>query len=167
LYEGVFIANNVTVNGTINGEKIPYSPNTASALVATPVRIIQKTASTKEVKLGDEINYEITIYNPTDTVDMINVTVKDTFDQSVDFVSANPMPSEGNDIWIFDSIGPKESETIALVIKPQEQERLRNTLMVLTHFAQTSPNYCLISMTVRALPWFRESIQPWIASKSC
>jgi uncharacterized repeat protein (TIGR01451 family) len=144
LYEGVFIANNVTVNGTINGEKIPYSPNTASALVATPVRIIQKTASTKEVKLGDEINYEITIYNPTDTVDMINVTVKDTFDQSVDFVSANPMPSEGNDIWIFDSIGPKESETIALVIKPQEQEtpyQLKNCATITDIDDQTIEEY--------------------------
>jgi uncharacterized repeat protein (TIGR01451 family) len=121
LYEGVFIANNATVDGTIDGKKIP-SPFTALAIVATPIQIIQKTALTSAVKVGDEIKYEITVYNPTDTVHLTNVKIKDTFDMPVDFVSANPMPTESNDIWVFDSIGPKESKHITLTVKPQEQE---------------------------------------------
>jgi uncharacterized repeat protein (TIGR01451 family) len=125
LYEGAFIVNNVSVNGTINGQKIPHSPYNATAVVATPITVIKKTASTNVAKLGDEIEYEITIYNPTDTLNATNVTVNDTFDGPVDFVFADPTPSVWNNTsftWVINRTGPKESSTIDLVIKPQEQE---------------------------------------------
>jgi uncharacterized repeat protein (TIGR01451 family) len=125
LSENIFLVNNATVNGTIDGKEIPYSPHKSSAVVVTPPRIVSKSALNKSVMHGDEITYNISIYNPTNTMTANNVTVIDVFDRPVYFVSADPMPYQGTNIWHFAQIGPKEFQNITLVVRtPQYEEEL-------------------------------------------
>jgi len=125
LYENIFLVNNATVNGTIDGKEIPHSPHKSTAVVVTPPRIVSKTALNKSVMHGDEITYNISICNPTNSLNATNVTVMDVFDRPVYFVYADPMPDEGTNIWHFDEIGPKEFQNITLVVRtPQYDEEL-------------------------------------------
>jgi hypothetical protein len=117
LRENIFLQNNATVNGKIDGKKIPNSPYNSSALVLTPPYIISKTALNKSVMHGEEITYKISIYNPTNTLEFSNVTAMDVFDKPVSFVSADPMPDEGTNVWHFDEIGPREFQNITLVVR--------------------------------------------------
>jgi hypothetical protein len=118
----IFLVNNVTVNGTIEGKKIPYSPHNSTAFVVTPPRIISKTALNKSVMPGDEVTYNISLYNPLpydpdNRWNMTNATVIDVFDRPVSFVYANPMPDEGTNVWHFADIWPGEIKYITLVVK--------------------------------------------------
>jgi uncharacterized repeat protein (TIGR01451 family) len=122
LVENIFMLNNVTVNGTINGEMIPYSPHNSFAIVVTPPRIVSKTALNKSVRHGDEITYKISIYNPTNSMNATNVTVMDVFDRPVYFVSADPMPYEGTNIWRFPQIGPKKFQNITLNVRTPQYD---------------------------------------------
>jgi uncharacterized repeat protein (TIGR01451 family) len=122
LVENIFMVNNVTVNGTIDEKEIPYSPHKSFAIVVTPPRIVSKTALNKSVMHGDEIYYNISIYNPTNTQNATNVTVTDVFDRPVYFVSADPMPDEGTNIWHFARIGPKEFQNITLVVRTPQYD---------------------------------------------
>jgi len=122
LVENIFMVNNVTVNGTIDEKEIPYSPHKSFAIVVTPPRIVSKTALNKTVMHGDEITYKIGIYNPTNTQNATNVTVTDVFDRQVYFVSADPMPDEGTNIWHFARIGPKEFQNITLVVRTPQYD---------------------------------------------
>jgi uncharacterized repeat protein (TIGR01451 family) len=117
LYENIFLVNNVTVNGTIDGKEIPHSPHKSLAIVVTPPRIMNKTALNKSVMHGEEITYKISIYNPTNTQNATNVSIMDVFNRPVHFVSADPMPDEGTNIWHFEKIGPKEFKNITLVVR--------------------------------------------------
>ena len=69
-----------------------------------------------QVQTGAEFNYTIKVTNLTDTT-IADVVVTDTIVSNFQYKSANPQPNvEGNKlVWIFPSIGPKESREINCV----------------------------------------------------
>lgn len=76
---------------------------------------VNKTALQKAVRRGEEISYTIKVCN-NGGQPATNVTVRDVFDSSVEFVSAWPeMAGEGT--WKFASLAPGECVQIGLTVR--------------------------------------------------
>jgi hypothetical protein len=131
---GLFIVNNAYANATLiygpDRNETPTTSNSTFAAVATPFRFIQNVASDNVVKIGDDLDYEITVCNPLDIPDgeADNVIVTEVFDHPVHFVHSNLpilptyMQNDKQYTWVIDRIAPKECATISLVIMPEENE---------------------------------------------
>jgi uncharacterized repeat protein (TIGR01451 family) len=63
-----------------------------------PVLKIEKTSNPDPVPAGGTLNYSISVNN-TGNATATNVTVTETYDGNVTFVSAVPAPSQRNDTW--------------------------------------------------------------------
>ncbi|MEA2054833.1 MAG: hypothetical protein U9O96_07015 [Candidatus Thermoplasmatota archaeon] len=66
-----------------------------------------------EVKRGGNLTYTIAIKN-TGGASAQNVRITEYYDSNFIPMSFDPMPSEGNNIWRFDSIGPGETKKIKI-----------------------------------------------------
>jgi uncharacterized repeat protein (TIGR01451 family) len=76
---------------------------------------VNKTALQKAVRRGEEVSYIIRVCNGGGQP-ATNVTVRDVFDSSVEFVSAWPEMTESG-IWKFASLGPGECVEISLTVR--------------------------------------------------
>jgi uncharacterized repeat protein (TIGR01451 family) len=76
-----------------------------------PVLEINKTGVPDPVSPGGTLNYTISVNN-TGNATATNVTVKETYDKNVTFVSAVHVPSQGNDTWQFPTLNVSETRWI-------------------------------------------------------
>lgn len=81
---------------------------------------VDKTAEKSTVRPGGLLNYTIALCNR-GTVPVENVMVKDVFNREVEFVSVDPAPSEGNNVWRF-LIIPQGCTYINLTIRVPRQD---------------------------------------------
>jgi len=82
-----------------------------------PVLEINKTDNPDPVSRGGILNYSIRVNN-TGNATATNVTVTETYDANVTFVSAVPAPSQGgsNNIWQFGTLNVSESKWINISV---------------------------------------------------
>ncbi len=101
---------------TIKSDELPRRGGTIYTQVLNGTRLdVNKTALQKAVRRGEEISYTIKVCN-SGGQPATNVTVRDVFDSSVEFVSAWPeMAGEG--IWKFASLAPGECVQIGLTVR--------------------------------------------------
>jgi uncharacterized repeat protein (TIGR01451 family) len=89
--------------------------NTTVFVAPVPVLEITKTDAPDPVSPGGTLNYSISVNN-TGNATATSVTVKETYDGNVTFVSAVPAPSPGNDTWIFTSLNVSETRWINISV---------------------------------------------------
>ena len=80
-----------------------------------PVLKINKTDNPDPVSPGGTLNYTIRVNN-TGNATATNVTVMETYDGNVTFVSAEPVPAPGNDTWEFTSLNISETRWINISV---------------------------------------------------
>jgi uncharacterized repeat protein (TIGR01451 family) len=80
-----------------------------------PVLEINKTSNPDPVLAGGTLNYSISVNN-TGNATATNVTVTETYDANVTFVTAVPAPSHGNDTWVFATLNPSETRWINISV---------------------------------------------------
>jgi parallel beta-helix repeat protein len=76
-----------------------------------PLLSIEKSDDPDPVQPGGRLNYSI-IVNNVGYIATTNVRVIETYDVSVTYESAIPVPSEGNGTWIFPSVNANETRRI-------------------------------------------------------
>jgi uncharacterized repeat protein (TIGR01451 family) len=80
-----------------------------------PVLEINKTGVPDPVLAGGTLNYSISVNN-TGNATATNVTVMETYDKNVTFVTAVPAPSLGNDTWEFATLNASETRWINISV---------------------------------------------------
>ena len=76
---------------------------------------IEKSDNPDPVLAGGTLNYSI-VLNNTGNGKATSVTVTETYDVNVTFVSAAPAPSQGNDTWIFPTLNVSETKAINISV---------------------------------------------------
>jgi uncharacterized repeat protein (TIGR01451 family) len=103
----------------------------ASALhIVQPGLSLAKTATPSQVKPGHLITYVLT-YGNSGKYSAENVVLTEGYDPHTAFVSANPPPTTGDNVWAIGTLQPGESSTISLTLKVSDTVRggttVRNT----------------------------------------
>jgi len=92
---------------------------------------VEKQAVPSAVELGGNLTYTITLSNDGDKT-LYNIRVKEYYDKNFIPQSFDPMPSEGNNIWRFDSIAPGETKVIEILGKVLDNNETK--LMNMIHY---------------------------------
>jgi len=88
---------------------------------------IKKVDSHDPVQNGTRLNYTIWVNN-TGTGVATNVTVRETYDANVTFISADPAPSSGNNTWNFSVINASDSKRINITVNTSQSLTISTTL---------------------------------------
>ncbi len=112
-----------------NGEVTDISSGTAETLITKSVLSIKKELLSEDIRVGDEIEYKITISNTGDA-EARNVKVEDELNPAqVEFISATNTPEKGISYekntqayeetikWTITNINPDESTELRLKVK--------------------------------------------------
>ncbi len=75
---------------------------------------LSKTDAPDPVRAGHDLVYTVTITNAGETI--AGVVLTETYDARVDFVAADPLPDDGNNVWTFDGIGAGAVETVLITV---------------------------------------------------
>ncbi|MCP8305063.1 MAG: DUF11 domain-containing protein [archaeon] len=122
------------------GSPIEYYLNHASDLIASgdevddaygktdvtvtaitgPILIISKADSPDPVQPGGTLTYTLTYENIGDTV-AYNVIITETYDPLVTFVSANPPPTSGNNVWEITELKVDGPHTIQIIVEVSQE----------------------------------------------
>jgi uncharacterized repeat protein (TIGR01451 family) len=108
-------------NGVNTAENYVYAKITEFSVFAplgnvTGVKLeINKTGVPDPVLAGGTLNYSIRVNN-TGNATATNVTVTETYDGNVTFVTAVPAPSLGNDTWEFATLNASETRWINISV---------------------------------------------------
>ncbi|RLF51404.1 MAG: hypothetical protein DRN11_02815 [Thermoplasmata archaeon] len=117
----------LVINGLVADNGEDYILNTASftyefgeGVAEETTAVIKKSIEIAKsaplyVSAGSLLNYTIT-YTNTGSVELSNITITETYPSNTTFVSANPMPDNGNNVWHIDSLLPGESGTITITL---------------------------------------------------
>ncbi len=117
----------IVINGLVADNGEDYILNTASftyefgeGVAEETTAVIKKSIEIAKsaplyVSAGSLLNYTIT-YTNTGSVELSNITITETYPSNTTFVSANPMPDNGNNVWHIDSLLPGESGTITITL---------------------------------------------------
>jgi uncharacterized repeat protein (TIGR01451 family) len=90
---------------------------------------VNKTALQKAVRRGEEITYFIRVCN-SGGQPATNVSVRDVFDSSVEFVSASPLPDR-DAAWRVGTLNPGECAEIGLTVRvPQDEVKFESHQIV-------------------------------------
>ncbi|MCD6573668.1 MAG: PQQ-binding-like beta-propeller repeat protein, partial [Thermoplasmata archaeon] len=85
-------------------------------IVYAPHLTIEKQDSKDPVHPGDYFNYTITITNDGNE-NAYDVVVTESYDSHVTFISSNPNPSSGNNVWHLGTIQPYQTKTIEIKVR--------------------------------------------------
>jgi len=99
-----------------SGGNIQNGGDDLPLLVPTRVLSIRKTVDRDRARPGDLLNYTITVTNIWKQ-NVTNVTVREIYDEGVDFQYSDPVPSLENDTWFFERIPVNGSETINVTVR--------------------------------------------------
>lgn len=100
------------ITTTVNGIDIASGP-VATVTVIPQVFTVTKTASPEPVVPGSVLTYTIVVTNETTSTETAIIT--DTYPAEVQFSSASPAPTTGNNVWQI-SVGPLASRTIVVSV---------------------------------------------------
>jgi len=111
----VQVTNTARVNWEASGTSLGPVTATADTVINSSLAVT-KTADVSRVFPGQNITYSIEYRNLGTTV-LSGVVVKETYDQSVTFISAVPPPTSGNDTWEIGFLNPGASSTILVTVQ--------------------------------------------------
>lgn len=116
---GTMLTNTVEATASRIGTSVYTETTAVDVLPDLSVGKVQLSPSGSSVRVNDTIVYQL-IYTNTGTAVLHNVIVTETYDSSVDFVTAVPAPEPGtnNRRWnIPGTLGAGQSGTIAVTVK--------------------------------------------------
>ncbi|MBC7129309.1 MAG: PQQ-binding-like beta-propeller repeat protein [Thermoplasmatales archaeon] len=87
-----------------------------NVIVGMPLLTITKQDSNDPVTPGSYLNYTINVTN-TGSENATNVIVTETYDSNVIFISSNPSPSSGNNVWNLGTLSVGETKTISIRVQ--------------------------------------------------
>jgi uncharacterized repeat protein (TIGR01451 family) len=109
----------------LQGVKAEAWENTT--VISAPLLTITKQDSIDPVTAGSYLNYTINVTN-TGSENATNVIVTETYDSNVIFISSNPSPSSGNNVWNLGTLSAGETKTIS--IRAQVKTPLANNTIL-------------------------------------
>ena len=154
------VIGNGTIENTASVKSNETKTNNASSdnVTAHPIvdLSINKTVSTTEAKIGDEITYIITVHNygPSDAT---GVKVSEKLSEYVSLIEAIPTRGsydEGTGIWYIGNVADNETLTLTLIVKISAVETIENFVSVSSNENDTNPynnNYTSENVTVEKL----------------
>jgi len=90
-----------------------------TTVISAPELHITKESIPLYVEAGSVFSYRIRITN-TGTMRATNVTVQESYDDNVTFISASPSPTSGNNIWIIGELDVGNFYEININVRVQE-----------------------------------------------
>ncbi|MCR4407841.1 MAG: PKD domain-containing protein [Anaerolineae bacterium] len=120
-------------------ETEPSGDSLVTYVRSRPQLYIAKRAGLSVVEAGGTLTYTIT-YSNTGNANATNLVITDTYDAHVNFVSASPMPNEGNNVWKLGLL-PGEGGSGTIVV----------TVTVDAPLTDTLPLTNLVEMTCREI----------------
>jgi uncharacterized repeat protein (TIGR01451 family) len=103
------------------------------------------------VLAGSTLTYTVN-YTNTGGSSATGVAITETYDSNVSFVSANPPPSVGNNVWNIGTLGAGGTGTILITVRVNGGATLNNVVTIGS--AQTFPVSAFATTAVIALPMF-------------
>ncbi|MBW6481056.1 MAG: DUF11 domain-containing protein, partial [Bacteroidales bacterium] len=142
---------------TICGE--PVTSNITAFIYANNASLydllsIYKIANPNPVPAGEILTYEIIVFNGNPTTSVSNVRVQEFYPVNTTFISAEPAPTSGNNIWDFTEIPPDETTiTIVLLVESDLSNGtiLSNTVNI-GSFDDPNSNMYTLETTVTSAP---------------
>jgi uncharacterized repeat protein (TIGR01451 family) len=102
---------------------------------------------------GDSLSYSI-VYRNNGSAPVTNVRITETYPSQVSFVSANPPPNIGNNVWLTSTLnGSGDSRTILVTVRvnsPLADATILNNRVVVS--AQEAPPYTTTQQTLITAP---------------
>lgn len=108
------LVNHAAIDG--QGDLIGRVERTEETTLTLPYLVITKTAAPAAVYTGNPITYTLLIRNLGNRT-ATNVRVDDTYDPYVNFESASPPPSVGNNHWDIASLNVGDTATIVIRVR--------------------------------------------------
>ena len=113
---GVMLNNEVTAHYE-NAAGIPYQrSDNAITMVIGPAMTITKTGPVSVEPIGEVITYKLSFTN-IGNGDAFNVVVTEFYHPWCTFISANPPPDAGNNIWLVGTVGPSVTVDIYVTVQ--------------------------------------------------
>lgn len=108
-------ANDLSASGDDVDTVLGKTDVTVTAITG-PILIISKTDSPDPVQPGGTITYTLTYENIGD-IAAYNVIITETYDPLVTFVSANPPPTSGNNVWEITELNVDGPHNIQIIVE--------------------------------------------------
>ena len=105
---------------------------------------ISKTYDPPQVEIGDILTYTI-VYSNTGEERANNLHIVDVFDEDVKFLSAQPSPNIGDNVWSQESLGSQEVAAIEITVRVEDSAINKS---ILTNRAEIFSNEVLDPISV-------------------
>jgi uncharacterized repeat protein (TIGR01451 family) len=145
LADGTLLTNVARINSNQAG---PLTA-TQTTVVRAPVLSLGKTDSPDPVDLAGNLVYTLTYAN-SGGASAAGVVISETYDSNVNFVSASPPPSVGNNVWQIGALGVGASGAIVITVTVNGGATLTNVAVLDSD--QTAPVTASATTTVRYFP---------------
>ncbi|RJQ21346.1 DUF11 domain-containing protein, partial [Candidatus Woesearchaeota archaeon] len=99
-----------------SGVNLTLANSTATTVLGAAVLVVVKSDSPDPVVKGQLLNYTILVNNSGDD-GAFNLTVVDGYPLEVEFVSASPAPSSGNDTFALGNLSPNATATVNITVR--------------------------------------------------
>ncbi len=108
------------VSSRFGGTTMTKTCNSDCTLVDNPRKcniIFTKTATPSTATAGTQLTYKITLKNNgTGDCTGSGVKIKESYDSQVKFVSANPKPTSGNNMWNVGTVKPGMTKEVTVIV---------------------------------------------------
>ncbi|MFQ6100203.1 MAG: hypothetical protein ACE5OS_03060 [Anaerolineae bacterium] len=98
---------------TIDSDQTYPITDTETTLARAFALSLVKSATPASVMVGDTLVYTIT-YGNTSVLTLTNVSITETYDSDVNYVSASPLPDVGDNVWHIGDLGAGESGDVII-----------------------------------------------------
>ncbi len=126
LKDGTF-ANNVTANAKENDTEVTNSSDDIPVVPNVELNIV-KVANVTQIKVGDEIRFNITVTN-NGLSNASDVTVTDALGDEFSFVESDGSHNAGVVTWTIGNINANESATVYVIVKAQTNGTFANAVV--------------------------------------
>jgi len=99
---GTVLTNRVALD---TDQTLPFTVTETTQVLSQPALQVVQVDDPDPVAAGGELVYSIACQN-TGTAPATGVRITDTYDSRVTFISANPAPTQGNNVWVVGTLNP-------------------------------------------------------------
>ncbi|MBC7226320.1 MAG: DUF11 domain-containing protein [Thermoflexales bacterium] len=99
---GTVLTNRVALD---TDQTVPFTVTETTQVLSEPSLKVVQVDDPDPVPAGGELVYSIACQN-TGTAPATGVRITDTYDSRVTFLSANPSPTQGNNVWVVGTLNP-------------------------------------------------------------
>ena len=121
--------------------------------VLLPSIYIEKSSDKNEADIGELVNFTIK-YSNNGKTELTNISIIDTYPGNMEFVSATPAPTIGNNQWIIASLQPRNGGTIKITMRinssAKDGDILTNRVNISCNEGATSQAEASVTISHRA-----------------